>query len=279
MPSYDTLESGDVFGASSSRFLAPSAPRKQPSKQNINGRRSSASLRGSSLAQSLEDDAANGRHSLAHELAVALMPEPSAGSKLLAEEFGIEYDEGAEGIDENPNREEEPHQNGHHESAPDSSFASEEGISPTFSIDTAPPDDPGLDVELDPSFGTPQKPKAPSSKLPDQDPMAVLAQDLEYTEKFLSQLRRLDSGATAQSNLEQLASDMIRRINDTTRDRESQVRELLEYEREFRKISGELGGNEKAGARQTGRIIPAIRHESTMSVSALHVPGKYPGNA
>ena len=37
---------------------------------------------------------------MAHELAVALMPEPSAGSKLLAEEFGIEYDEGAEGIDD-----------------------------------------------------------------------------------------------------------------------------------------------------------------------------------
>ncbi|TCD69143.1 hypothetical protein EIP91_008619 [Steccherinum ochraceum] len=243
MPSYDGLESADVFGASSSRFLAPSAPRKQPSKQNINGRRSSASLRGSSLAQSLEDDTANGRHSLAHELAVALMPEPSAGSKLLAEEFGIEYDEGAEGIDE-----EGPLENGHHpETLQDAFDASEQGSSTAFTVDAPPPDDPSLDNELDPSFGTPQKPQAPSSKIPEQDPMVVLAQDLEYTEKFLSQLRRLDSGTNAQSNLEQLASDMIRRINDTTRDREGQVRELLEYEREFRRISGELGGNDVLG--------------------------------
>lgn len=247
MPSYDTLESGDVFGASSSRFLAPSVPRKQPSKQNINARRSSASLRGSSLAQSLEDDTANGRHSLAHELAVALMPEPSAGSKLLAEEFGIEYDEGAEGIDQNPQHEEEPLQNGHHDSVQDAFDVSEGGTSPAFTIDAPVSDDPDLDIQLDPSFGTPVKPKAPSSRIPDQDPMTVLAQDLEYTEKFLSQLRRLDSGAAAQSNLEQLASDMIRRINDTARDREGQVRELLECEREFRKISGELGGNDVLG--------------------------------
>src|ERR1700730_8035019 len=72
-----------------SRFLsAPSpSPRKSPSKHNsLSRNRSSASLRG-------------GTSSLAHELAVALLPEPTAGSKLLAEEFGIEYDEGAEGID------------------------------------------------------------------------------------------------------------------------------------------------------------------------------------
>ncbi|KAH8075855.1 hypothetical protein BXZ70DRAFT_963582 [Cristinia sonorae] len=247
MPSYDGLQSDDVFAASSSRFLAPTAPRKQPSKQNINGRRSSASLRGSSLAQSLEDDAANGRHSLAHELAVALMPEPSAGSKLLAEEFGIEYDEGAEGIDENPHNEQEPVENGHHESIQDAFSSAEPGTPLTFAVEAPPPDDPDLDIDLDPSFGSPQKTKAPPPRIPDQDPMVVLAQDLEYTEKFLSQLRRLDSSAAAQSNMEQLASDMIRRINDTTRDREGQVRELLEYEREFRKISGELGGDDVLG--------------------------------
>ena len=47
-----------------------------------------------------DDDGVSGKHSLAHELAAALMPEPSMGSRSLAEEFGIEYDEGAEGIDE-----------------------------------------------------------------------------------------------------------------------------------------------------------------------------------
>src|ERR1700733_14440742 len=93
MPS---LANDDVFGASSSHFLSPpsSSLRKTPSRP-----RSSASLR-SNLAHGGESNAANGQHSLAHELAVALMPEPIAGSKLLAEEFGIDYDEGAEGIDE-----------------------------------------------------------------------------------------------------------------------------------------------------------------------------------
>ncbi|THH30100.1 hypothetical protein EUX98_g4077 [Antrodiella citrinella] len=196
----------------------------------------------------MEDDTANGRHSLAHELAVALLPEPSAGSKLLAEEFGIEYDEGAEGIDEKPLHEGESLENGHHESLQDAFDPSEGGgISPTFTVDAPVSDDPDLDIELDPSFGSPQKPKAPSSRIPEQDPMVVLAQDLEYTEKFLSRLRQLDSGTTAQSNMEQLASDMIRRINDTARDREGQVRELLECEREFRKISGQLGGNDVLG--------------------------------
>ena len=32
----------------------------------------------------MDEDAPNGMHSLAHELAIALMPEPSAGQKMLA---------------------------------------------------------------------------------------------------------------------------------------------------------------------------------------------------
>ena len=101
MPSID--HDDDVF---SSCYFSPEtgpAPYKSPSRQSLslNGRKSSASLRGSSLADALGDDA-NGRHSLAHELAAALLPEPSAGSKLLAEEFDIDDDEGAEGIDGSP---------------------------------------------------------------------------------------------------------------------------------------------------------------------------------
>ncbi len=41
-----------------------------------------------------------------------------------------------------------------------------------------------------------------------------------------------------------LASDVIRRMNNSARDREGHVRELLEYEREFRKIAGEVGGSD-----------------------------------
>lgn len=41
--------------------------------------------------------------------------------------------------------------------------------------------------------------------------------------------------------------------------------------------SGELGGLEGKGAHETGSIFPAVvRHNTNMSVSALHVPGEYP---
>ena len=112
MPALDAET--DVF---SPRFLSSNgpgpaaAPRRSPSRQSLapTPRKSSASLRSgppSSLADAFGSpngssggpdsaDDASGRHSLAHELAAALLPEPSAGSKLLVEEFGIEYDEGA----------------------------------------------------------------------------------------------------------------------------------------------------------------------------------------
>ncbi|KAH9941994.1 hypothetical protein B0H21DRAFT_751670 [Amylocystis lapponica] len=249
MPSFDNHD--DVFGSTSSRFLSTGpthAPRKSPSRQSLslNARRSTASLRGSSLAQTLDDDAANGRHSLAHELAVALMPEPSAGSKLLAEEFGIEYDEGAEGIDENPERAEEAS-----ETSP--SFQESAGPDLLDPLDT-PSSHPSpsfaeeVPPDIDPVFHA-ASPSPKAHKRPEQDPMVILAQDLEYTEQFLAQLRRLDAehGPAAQPRLERLASDMIRRINDTARDREGQVRELLEYEREFRRIAGEVGGTDVLG--------------------------------
>lgn len=224
----------DVYGASSSRFLAQNGKAASRSQPAINGRRSSASLRGSSIAKTLDDDSATGRHSLAHELAVALMPEPSAGSKLLAEEFGIEYDEGAEGIDQ-------------------SSLASNDEVAEpnrvvadTFGMQQVLPEpSSGVDAptDFDPAFDTPTTPQI-RTKVPDQDPMITLAQDLESTDRFLSHLRRLDAD---QPNIERFASDIIRRIDDTVRERESQVRELLEYEREFRRIAGEIGGNDALG--------------------------------
>ena len=145
-------------------------------------------------------------HSLAHELAVALMPEPSTGSKLLAEEFGIEYDDAAP-----------------------SSFADE-----MHAVSAS-----------DASFhDLPAKTEDPSQ-------LEVLAQDLHSTDKFLGHLRTLDvdpgSFAAQQPVLEKLASDVIRRINETVRSREAQVRELLECEREFRKIAGEMGGSDVLG--------------------------------
>ena len=203
--------------ASNSHFLVASTskPRKSPSRQSNLNLRSMASPRTpSNLASVIDNDSLNGHHhSLAHELAVALMPEPSAGSKLLAEEFGIDYDD-----------------------AVPSSFAEEMNAVPAS----------------DASFhDLPAEPEEYSQKEPELDAMEVLAQDLHSTDKFLGHLRKLDvdpgSFATQQPVLEKLASDVIRRMNETVRSREGQVRELLECEREFRKIAGEMGGSDVLG--------------------------------
>ncbi|KAF8217066.1 hypothetical protein K438DRAFT_1704199 [Mycena galopus ATCC 62051] len=185
--------------------------------------------------------AGNGRFSLAHELAVAMMPEPSAGSRLLADEFGIEFDEGAEGIDAPPGG---PQINIHDGDAE---------REPPQQQQQRVPDSP-LESQMfsggDPAFASPTR-AAPSSPQR-QDAMEVLAADLASTDNFLSHLRRLDAdvlppSSSSQPTLERLASDVIRRINDTARDRESQVRELLEYEREFRRIGAEVGGQDVLG--------------------------------
>ncbi|KAJ6592289.1 hypothetical protein DFH09DRAFT_1415288 [Mycena vulgaris] len=232
-------------------FLA--SPRKSPAH-----RRSTASLR----PPADDDSNANGRFSLAHELAVAMMPEPSAGSKLLAEEFGIEFDEGAEGIDDpQPGA-------GHDDNAGDMSFASSDL---SFAVERDGKEEGEKDGPLerpdfgDPAFAAPrvQTQEREERRRPAPDAMEVLAQDLASTDNFLAHLRRLDtdphssssapsgSGSAAsgsegggQPALERLASDVIRRINDTARDREGQVRALLEYEREFRRIGGEVGGQD-----------------------------------
>ncbi|KAJ3781022.1 hypothetical protein GGU10DRAFT_124517 [Lentinula aff. detonsa] len=256
-----THDDSDVFSSSSSQFLSASSsqtgPRRSSSRQSLNSRRSATSLRpSSSLAQNMDQDSSNGRFSLAHELAAALMPEPSAGSRLLAEEFGIEYDEGAEGIDE-----EIQHPN---DNNPQLLINSDEG--PSFAdelihrdtLDTSFQDTPQHravrdEHEYDPVFGSPSATRQKKPKRPEQDAMEVLAQDLESTDKFLSHLRHLDTepGSTTstpqQLSLEKIAYDVIRRLDKTTRDREGQVRELLEYEREFRKIAGQVGGEDVLG--------------------------------
>jgi len=76
------------------------------------------------------------------------------------------------------------------------------------------------------------------------DAVALLSQNLESTEKFIAHLRRIDMDGSAPLALEALAVDIISRLNETTRDREEQVRELLKYEREFQRIAGEVGGSD-----------------------------------
>jgi hypothetical protein len=246
MQNYATVDS-----TIDSHFLLPS-PRKSPSRPSISNRQSNSSLRASNLANGEDDDAANGRHSLAHELAVALMPEPSAGTKLLAEEFGFEYDEGAEGIDE------EAHHHGGVQIVIDDdpipSFADELGSSTMESpnYNSIPLETDDTPADFDPVLESPSASKTRKKQNHlEQDAMEILAQDLQTTDKFLAHLRRLDidagSSVAQQPALERIASDIIRRINETVRDREEQLRELLGYEREFRRIAGEVGGNDVLG--------------------------------
>ena len=271
----------DDFAPSTSRFGTRNGKPGSRVSSTTNGRRSSPPVRGTNLAQTLEDDVSSGRHSLAHELAFALMPEPTAGSKLLSEELGIEYDEGAEGID-------------HSELSTDTADVlepSEDLYNASHSRKQSSPTSETAG-DYDPAFDSPTTPQR-RSKFPEQDPMVTLAQDLESTDRFISQLRRLDGDQSGQPNLERLASDMIRRIDDTVREREGQVRELLEYEREFRRIAGEIGGTDvlsrldelediiespRAVATpqdERSRALDAIQEESGASNTSLAASGDW----
>ena len=231
--SYDSYEED-------SRFL--SAPSSSPRKSTLSRNRSNASLRG-------------GTSSLAHELAAALLPEPTTGSRLLAEEFGIEYDEGAEGIDGLPPEE----VNG----VP--TFAVSGDLDPSMDTDGIPSDsttpaatedndDEDNDEDIFDATTHNNRTLAPRTRrqrqAPEQakqsegDAMALLSQNLESTEKFIAHLRRIDMDGSAPLALETLAVDIISRLNETARDREEQVRELLKYEREFQRIAGEVGGSD-----------------------------------
>jgi hypothetical protein len=257
--SYDPDEEGSHF------LSVPSpSPRNSSSKQTLSRNRSNASLRG-------------GTSSLAHELAAALLPEPTSGSRLLAEEFGLEYDEGAEGIDGLPPEEVD--------GVP--TFAVSGDLDPSVISDgvasgsstpavTEDDEDDNYDDDIpDANASThhntlpphtrrqrhhhhhqqqqqqhqpQQHPQQPQPQLnhpqPEADAMALLSQNLESTEKFIAHLRRLDMDGSAPQALETLAVDIIGRLNDTVRDREEQVRELLKYEREFQRIGAEVGGSD-----------------------------------
>ncbi|KAJ6480906.1 hypothetical protein C8R45DRAFT_932818 [Mycena sanguinolenta] len=192
------------------------------SPRKPSNRRSTASLRALSSDSTFADG--GGGFSLAHELAVAMMPEPSAGSKLLAEEFGIEFNEGAEGLD---------------------------GPGPQIHVlaaDLASTDNfishlPRLDADasLPPSISSTSSfsafPASPSlSSTAFREPSTAL--------NGSDNSSKLQSGQPA---LERLASDVIRRNNNTARDRKTQLRELLQYEREFRRIEAEVGGQDVLG--------------------------------
>lgn len=222
-----------------SRFL--SAPSSSPRKSTLPRNRSNASLRG-------------GTSSLAHELAAALLPEPTAGSRLLAEEFGIEYDEGAEGIDglppEDVNGVPTFAVSGDLDPSTDPDAVASDSTTPAATEDN---DDEDNDEDIPDAtthnhaltLRTRRQRQAPEQvQQSEGDAMVLLSQNLESTEKFIAHLRRIDMDGSAPLGLEALAADIISRLNETARDREEQVRELLKYEREFQRIAGEVGGSD-----------------------------------
>lgn len=226
-----------------SQLLGVRTPRKSPS--GLSSRRSRSSLRGSgSLAQDLggaENDAAS-RFTLAHELAAALSPDDNASSRLLADEFGIELEE-EEQEPSQPAEQVEPTVNGDY-SIPVTIQAVDEPISIASSRRLS-----SVASER-PEVPTIRKPSPPATF--EQDPFLLLNQSLKSNELFINQLKRLDSEAqpsstTGEPTIEDLATDIIRRIDETTREREQQVRELLGYDREFRKIAEEINGNDVLG--------------------------------
>ncbi|KZV93116.1 hypothetical protein EXIGLDRAFT_717538, partial [Exidia glandulosa HHB12029] len=211
---------------------------------SLKNHRSSASLRPAADDGGMDDGGPP--VSLAHELAAALMPEPSMTSRLLADEFGLEFDEGAEGgVDDGAGAQ---HTNG------------------------ATVDEPGghsLQDELDPAAAQGDDPFEFNEAQHDEpvvsaeDQLEQLTKDLTTTETFLTTLRRLDLEDTSQTTrsgharqgsvsntettLEGVAAAVIRRLNDSVREREGQVRELHDFNREFVKIASEVGGMDVLG--------------------------------
>lgn len=204
----------------------------------------------------------SGAHSLAHELAFALMPDPAGGaSRLLAEEFGIEYDEGAEGIDDDPLAR---HSNGDanvddaHGSVLDggSSLADELGESTpggSLAAELGSVVDDELHGQDDGGTGDDQSDVDGANDDEDedatrraalaQDAIEVLAQNLASTDRFLAHLRTIDTTFI----LENVTSDMISGLNDAVRDREGQVRELISQDRDLKRIATEVGGMDVLG--------------------------------
>lgn len=258
----------------------------------------------------------SGAHSLAHELAVALMPEPVGGSdasRLLAEEFGIEYDEGAEGTDDDlVVRQHNGSADVLHPVLADvegdgTSLADELGggaydgnLAEELNGD-AEGDERAIDPVED-NLGDDKRDRGSDEDEDDatrraalaRDAMEVLSQNLASTDKFLAHLRAVDvppptspsplhakttftTHATQLTNsstfaVEGLASDVIRRVNDAVREREGQLRELIAYDRDLKRISGEVGGADVLG--DLAPLEDFVVEEESSAHRVSHAPNK-----
>lgn len=189
------------------------------------------------------------------------MPDPAGGaSRLLAEEFGIEYDAGAEGIDDDSltrHSNGDANADGVHgkvldsgasladelgESTPGGSLAAELGS--VMDDELYGQDDGGTGDQSDVGGASDDEDDDAIRRAAlAQDAMEVLAQNLASTDKFLAHLRAIDTTFT----LENLTTDMISGINDAVHDREGQVRELFSHDRDLKRIATEVGGMDVLG--------------------------------
>ncbi|KAG8834558.1 hypothetical protein FRC17_008392 [Serendipita sp. 399] len=248
-----------------SQLLGVRTPRKSPG--TLSARRSNVSLRQSgSLAQDLggaENDGGQ-RFTLAHELAAALMPDPNSSSRMLADEFGIELEE------------EDEAQPADTEQVIQVESSIQVQVEEFGQAEQLPPEDlpsqHGSPVAAD-VLGLPSARRQSPPSFFEKDPILVLNQSLKSTDLFINQLKKLDEGnqqpsASHEPALERLATDIIRRIDDTIRKREEQVRELVGYEREFRKIAGEVGGNDLLGDLEELECVEGLIDEPSLPKDA-----------
>ncbi|KAI6126473.1 hypothetical protein EV401DRAFT_1934862 [Pisolithus croceorrhizus] len=295
------------------RHQSATSPRK-PSKSSSR-HASSSSMPLSALDQT--PAMPSGAHSLAHELAVALMPEPVGGSdasRLLAEEFGIEYDEGAEGIDDDlVVRRHNGSVDVHHPELADvegdgtsladelgggaynGSLAEELGGDAEEDGQAIDPVEDSLDDDRrDRGSDEDDEDDATRRTALAHDAMEVLSQNLASTDKFLAHLRAVDvppptspsplhakttftTHASQPTNsstftVEGLASDVIRRVNDAVREREGQLRELIAYDRDLKRISGEVGGADVLG--DLAPLEDFVDEEESSAHRISHAPSK-----
>lgn len=283
---------------------ASSSGRSSP---KLSARPSSASLRAKSTLSNgatsstspLAADAGlsevdNGRFSLAQELAAVMLPDPNSSSRALAEELGLDFDEG-EGDDQevvatateetqDPAFWEGSHDfgaNEHIQTDAHSQSEDEESVSRSSSPQnhvavTTPTPRPrtSLNGVAKKLFDASPVPPSPTISI-HQDPIEILAQELASTDAFISSLRRLDHDSSSsfpadtssnipqhtpsntgpslhatssEPTVERYTSRMIRQLNDSARERETQLRELVAIDKEFKRIEGEVGGGVALGA-------------------------------
>jgi len=258
-------------------YAAPKPPRKSPSTHTIKLRGSNLSLRQpQSLANDFHGDQsdnqqASSRFSLAHELAAALMPDSNSASRSLADEFGFEFDEEADGT------EEEAQQDGEIELLVPSTDPSVDLLIPRHAeeLQARTIESPPAPIFVNEVHDNPTPRHPPPPVVFEQDPLVVLAQTVKSTDLLLGHLRRMDADAVPVSagphepSLERLATDVIRHIDEVTRAREEQVRELYEYDREFRKIAGEPRGNDILGDLEELDPIEGLVDESMASPDGI----------